>query len=282
MNRSLRLAGFILAAGMLVGFNWDNVDVNKAADGGVKLFKATKGLSEAQEIRLGREVAANLAARYSLVNDPVKSRYLHLITHTLARHSERPQLSWHVAILQSAEINAYAAPGGYLFVTKGLLDTLQDESELAGVIAHEMTHVTHKHILTAIRKANLAGAGKDLAEAAGADMSAYASLSDFSIKMLSQGLSRKDELDADRSGTVLAAACGYDAAGLKRSVQRLNPTDKSNLLFARFQKTHPPVPERLAVIDKVLKKQAFGKGEQLAKRFHQNVVSTVQPAGGKS
>lgn len=273
MTRSIRLFFISLLAWPLLAFNWDNVDMDKVAAGGNKLFKASKGMTEAQEIQLGREVAANLAARYSLVNDAAKLKYLHMIALTLARHTDRKTLPYHVAILRSSEINAYAAPGGFLFITQGLLDTLQDESELAGVIAHEMTHVTHKHILTAIRKANLAGAGKDFAEAGGADLSAYAPLSDFSIKMLSQGLSRKDELDADKGGTMLAAACGYDPQGLQRSIERLSGQAKASLFLARFQKTHPPVKDRIATIRRVTGKLSKTSGPKLADRFTAHIHS---------
>jgi beta-barrel assembly-enhancing protease len=266
-------AAILLPAVIAFGFSWDTVDLDKVTSGGTKLYKATAGLTDGEEITLGREVAANLAARYGLVEDPVKVEYLNLIAKTLAPHTARPTIPYKVGILRSSEINAFAAPGGYIFATDGLLATLQDESELAGVIAHEMSHVAHKHIVKAIRKANLVGAGQDLAQAGGVDVNAYAPLSDFSIKLLTKGLSRTDELDADKAGTELAAAAGYDVAGLHRSIERLAKEEKGNMLLARFQKTHPSTKDRLAAIDKVLPKYKNEKGAKLPDRFHSRLFS---------
>lgn len=259
-------------------FSWDlnNVDWQKAASGGTKLVKAATGLSDAEEIKLGRQVAANLAARYGLVEDPAKLQYLHRVGLTLAGHSTRTKLSYHFGILKSPEFNAFAAPGGYIFVTEGLLTFLKDEAELAGVLAHEISHVTEQHIVKAIRQANLIGAGQDLASAAGQESETWGPLTDFSVNMLEKGYSRKDELEADREGTLLAAATGYDPRGLYDSVTRLGLLKGSNAVFGRFSSTHPPAADRVKEIEKALKKIKEPTDIRLAERYAKNIPSPTR------
>lgn len=260
-------------------FSWEDVDIGKAASGGGKLIKAVAGLSDDDEIKVGREVAANLAARYGLNEDPAKLRYLNLAGLAVARRCDRSNLTYHFAILKSNELNAFAAPGGYIFVTEGLLNFLKDEAELAGVLAHEIAHVTQRHIVKAIRQANALAAAEDLAAAGGHDIAKYQKLSDFSIHLLSKGLSRDDELEADRLGTALAARVGYDPTGLRTSVERIGAGKESDILLARFNKTHPPTAERLRAIDKALAKNHLSaKGQRLPERFAKNIVPAVSPA----
>jgi len=157
-----------------------------------------------------------------------------------------------------------------VFLTEGLLATLKDESELAGVLAHEISHVTRQHIVKAIRQANLLEAGQDLASAAGKDIDKYAKVTDFSINILSKGLSREDELDADKHGTLLAARTGYDAKGLYRSIETLTARKQDEVFLARFGKTHPPASDRLVLIDRVIANSSLSaSGAQLPDRFQQ-------------
>jgi len=255
-----------------LAFDFNDLDVGKAVSGGAKLAKAAGGLSDADEIAVGREVAANLAARYGLVEVAGKVRYVNLVGQTVVSHCDRKKIPYHFGILHTYEINALAAPGGYIFITQGLLDILKDESELGGVLAHEVTHVVRRHIVKAIRQGYLVEAGQDLASAAGKDVSRYSQLSDFSINLLSKGLSRDDELDADKGGTILAAKAGYDPAGLRRSIERLSARQKADVLLGRFNKTHPPAAERLKVIDDVIRQNHLaGPGERLDQRFTKSI-----------
>lgn len=272
-----KLLGFFII-GFLVCHSWafdlNGLDVSKVVSGGAKLSQAVGGLSDEDEIKVGREVAANLAARYGLVEDAGKVRYVNLVGQAVVSHCDRKKIPYHFGILRTSEINALAAPGGYIFITRGLLNTLKDESELAGVLAHEVTHVVHRHIVKAIRQADLVGAGQDLAAATGKDVSQYSQFSDFSINLLSNGLSRDDELDADKGGTILAANVGYDPSGLRRSIERLAAKQQADVLLGRFNKTHPPSSDRLKLIDKTLKQNHLtDKGQRLSDRFKKNLSS---------
>jgi predicted Zn-dependent protease len=254
-----------------------DLDMQKVVSGGAKLAQAAGGVSDEDEIQIGREVAANLAARYHLVEDAAKVHYVNLVGQAVVRHCDRQKIPYHFGILHTAEINALAAPGGYVFITQGLLDSLKDESELAGVLAHEVTHITRQHVVKAIRQANLLEGGKDLASATGKDMSQYSQLSDFSVNLLSNGLSRDDELEADKLGTVLAAKAGYDAYGLRRSIQSLAAKEKADLFLAHFNKTHPPAADRLKVIDETIHKNHLpANGQRLPDRFTHRLAVLTQ------
>ena len=258
----------VLMAANVFAFDMSDLDMQKVVSGGAKLAKVVGGLSDEQEVQVGREVAANLAARYGLLQDPTKVQYVNLVGQAIVGHCERKKIQYHFGILHTSEINALAAPGGYIFITQGLLESLKDESELAGVLAHEITHVVRQHIVKAIQQANLLEAGQDLAAAAGQDVSRYNQLSDFSINLLGKGLSRDDELEADKLGTLLAAKVGYDAYGLRRSIETLAAKEHADLFLAHFNKTHPPAESRLQAIDQAIKQSHLSSsGQRLPERF---------------
>src|SRR5262249_13200644 len=142
MNRRFIMVGLsVFAFSSVRAFDLSNVDLDKVVLGGTKLAKAAEGVSDEEEIKIGRDVAANLAARYGIVEDAAKVKYVNLVGQAVVRQCYRKKIPYHFAILHTAEINALAAPGGYIFITQGLLESLKDESELAGVLAHEVTHV---------------------------------------------------------------------------------------------------------------------------------------------
>lgn len=272
MNMSLRrltLLGSVIGLTVpLPALDFNNLDVGKVVSGTSKLVKATQGLTDQEEIQIGRDVSAALATKYGFVEDEASVRYVNLVGQALVRNCDRKKIPYHFAILRVSEINAMAAPGGYVFITQGLLDSLKDESELAGVLAHEISHVTRQHIVKAIRQANLLEAGEDFASASGRDVERFGQLGDFSVNLLSKGLSREDELEADKLGTLLAARTGYDAAGLRRSIESLKTDEKSQLLLSHFNKTHPSAPERLKTIDQtIIGNKLPSGGRQNAERF---------------
>ena len=104
-----------------------------------------------EEILFGREMSAIILADRKLVEDINLSRYLNLVGQALVRHSSRPELQYYFAAIESDQINAYAAPGGYIFVTTAALNLMQSEAELAGVLAHEIAHVTQRHIVKTLK-----------------------------------------------------------------------------------------------------------------------------------
>jgi len=215
-------------------------------------------------------MAARLLGAAPLLNNPGVQQYVNRVGRWLAAQTERPDLPWQFGVLDAPELNAFAVPGGTIFVTRGLLEHMKNEAELAGVLAHEIGHVLKKHHLKAIQKsaqAALAGEGanmllKDRAPAV------RDKLISAGTELYSRGLDKSDELEADRVGVVIAARGGYDAFGLPavlQTLQGINPQDSG---VALMFKTHPAPAERLDALDKLQPVlERYGSQPQLAERF---------------
>jgi len=228
-------------------------DLNRIIDTAKTLTKATSDVSESQEVDIGRQYAAVLLGAAPLARDPELQRYVNTLGRWVALHAERPGLAWHFGVLDSDNVNAFATPGGFVLITRGLLAKTRSEAELANVLAHEIAHVVKKHHLNAIRK----GAGMQAGVNILSDYAAQGSRNPEITKRLVsgmkevmlRGLDQDDELEADRMGVVIAARSGYDPYGLPAVLQTLsamNPQDSGlALLFA----THPAPGARLDALD---------------------------------
>ena len=206
------------------------------------------------EIRFGREVAARILGREKLYNDTALTHYLNLIGTALAQHPSRGELEYHFAILDRAYPNAYSTPGGYVFVTKGAIDAARDEAELAAVLAHEIAHVTLRHIVNDLNIHGSDNSGfSGLARVLGAiSNTAHVALSQSVDKAMSilfnKGFNGKEEIEADQTATMIMAETGYDPTALKRYLQRVANTTHDN----NEVQTHPPTAERLHALDTLL------------------------------
>jgi predicted Zn-dependent protease len=185
--------------------------------------------------------------------------------------SERPNLPWHFGVTDSDHINAFAVPGGYIIITKGMLRQLRNEAELAGVLGHEVSHVTQRHHLKALRKtafASLLGEG-----AAGATQGKQAelvrNLSGPTRELYTRGLDKSDEFEADRMGVVLAARAGYDPYGLPAVLTTLASADPKDTFLALLYKTHPLPQARIDKLGPGMLTLDAITGPQNATRFHQ-------------
>ncbi len=212
-------------------------------------------IDEAREIEIGRQLAAVLLGSKPLHPDMGLQRYVNQLGRWISLESARPQLPWTFAVLDDPGFNAFAAPGGYVFVTKGLVDRVADEAELAGILAHEITHVTGKHHLQAIAKTARAGlltqvVGSQVkGQLAGAVSAQFLSLG---RDLYARGLDQSDEFDADRSGVALAARAGFDPYGLVAVLQQLRTATPDNPLFALSLSTHPPAQQRLDLLEQAM------------------------------
>lgn len=210
----------------------------------------------AAEISFGREVAAHILGRYKLDQDHDLTRYVNLVGRGVALHCNRSELDFRFAVLDTATINAYAAPGGYIFITRGAIGIMADEAELAAVLAHEVAHTSERHIVRELGiKGQEQSAQAGIAHLLGAmgdpTRVAFKQAVDKAMDILfQQGYSRLDEFSADQSGTIILAATGYDASALGRYLGRLK--DNNSEALAILDKTHPPLDERIAALDLVL------------------------------
>lgn len=213
------------------------------------------------EIAFGRDVAARILGRLHLANAPELNDYLNLVGNAVAQQGNRPELTYRFALLQSDSINAYAAPGGYIFVTTGAFAMMQDEAELAAVLAHELAHINQKHVVTELQirgadKAPEAGLSRLIGGMADPTRLAFMQTVDKAVDILfDSGLKQRDEFEADRLGVITASLAGYDPLALSRYLGRLEAIhdNKTSVLY----KTHPPMAERRRAIDAVLEKDGL-------------------------
>jgi len=269
--RALLLALVVTAAPAHAQFNLRDLNINKLLDSAKNVVKATTEIAEPEEVAIGRDMAARLLGAAPLVDNPGLQRYVNLVGRWLASQSERPNLPWHFAVLEAPEVNAFAVPGGTIFVTRGLVQRMRSEAELAGVLAHEISHVLRKHHLKAIQKgAQTALAGEALQQALKDQApAAREKLITLGNELYTRGLDKADEIEADRVGIVIAARAGYDSYGLPSVLQTLQAMNAQDSALALMFKTHPSPSERLSALTDRMQPvlDAYAAQPQLPERF---------------
>ena len=203
------------------------------------------------EIAFGRELSAKILGRYPLYRNEEMTRYLNLVGSLMAKQGGRQELVYRFAIIEAAEVNAYSAPGGYTFITTGALDLMQDEAELAAVCAHEVAHVTERHVVNELEIRSEEGfdeADTLTALLSGSSQTARvaftAALGQAMDLLFVSGLKQQQgEYDCDRIGSQMLLAAGYDVQALHRLLERLaqQQGDKMKILHD----THPPLSDRI-------------------------------------
>ncbi len=241
-------AGLLGGATGGVGAGKAGTNAAMAVDLMALLSQSSSEIGVPQEIETGRQLAAVLLGSKPLHPDRQLQAYLNQLGRWLSLQSERPDLPWSFAVLDDEGFNAFAAPGGYVFVTRGLLARVADESELAGILAHEIVHVVRRHHLEAIRKNARAGVvtqliGSQLSNNLGGALSAQ--LIGLGRNLYSKGLDQDDEYEADRLGVTLAARSGFDPYGLPAVLQQLRTAAPDDPVFGLALSTHPPAQARI-------------------------------------
>ena len=256
--------------GQALGMEEHNIDLIKK---GVGVVEALQPIGEEEEIVLGEAVAVEAFSRFGgEYPNQAWNRYINLIGKTIAEVSDRPTLNFHFAILNSQEQNAFAAPGGYIFITVGLLKSLKNEAELAGVLAHEIAHVTKQHMLETIRRGAILGSVSELSlTAMKQDPKMFSNVIDQMTELLfTKGLDKDKEFEADVVGVDYAYRAGYNPLGLEDYLQTL--AKEEGHVESKFFTTHPSTTERIAKIDTLLKDYSDIKNLPfLTERFHQYV-----------
>lgn len=228
----------------------------------------------AAEINFGRNVAARILARYPLHGDEALNHYVNLVGNALIVSGGRPELTFRFAVLETDAINAYAAPGGYIFVTRGALKVMSDEAELAAVLAHEIAHVSEKHIVNAMNiggDSGNTGIGSLFSSISDPLRAAFTAAVDKAMSILFQeGLDQQDEFEADRFAMELLALTGYDPRALENYLQKLGSREG---MPQTITDTHPGFDLRLATLREATGAMALKNVGQarLAERFTSNV-----------
>ena len=228
------------------------------------------------EIQFGRDLAARILANYSLWKNKAANHYVSLVGRSLANFSGRGDLTFTFGVLDSEEINAFATPGGYIFVTRGALTRMTDEAQLAAVLGHEIAHVTQRHMVKELKiygdqGSTIGGLAGLIGGASGGVRSGLQTGLSYGIDILfNRGYLLKDELEADRLGLLIAASAGYDPTALKRfltSVEQFEPAAQTQ------SKDHPVLSERLSQIQRVLHENGLAglNRSTLKERFNEMV-----------
>ena len=203
--------------------------------------------------------AGRLLGQVELVADPNVQAYVNRVGRWVASRSDRPDLPWRFGVANAGNIAAMAMPGGYILITRGMYEILDNEAELAGVLAHEIAHVVKRHHVEVIRKQNLVAAG---AAVGGAALSASRAGNNSLTKDLSQaalngfrdlfikGLDRGSEIEADTVGVILAARAGYNAYALVDVFHKMQKSSGQSTDY--LLSTHPSFADRIDNVGKVL------------------------------
>ena len=167
-------------------------------------------VSEAQEIEMGRQGSAQVIGAIGLVPDAGLQTYVNEIGQGMARQSERPQLAWEFHVLEDASVNAFAMPGGYIFVTRGMLTHMTNEAQVASVLGHEIAHVTARHSVQQMSRQQLASLGLGLGSVLSPTIADYGQVASLGLGLLFLSYSRSHETQADQLGFHYALDRGYD------------------------------------------------------------------------
>jgi beta-barrel assembly-enhancing protease len=244
----------VTASGYAVAASFD---LNRIFDVGRDTATAIKGMDEKEEIEIGREVAGRTLGAAPLMPDPAVQAYVNRVGRWVASQTERPDLPWHFGVLDTPTINAFAAPGGYVLITRGLYEILDNEAQLAGVLGHEIGHIVRRHHVEVMQKS--AGISAAARAAQRDNRAAWTNnLIGSGAEIFARGLDKSAEFEADQIGVVLAARAGYSPYGLIEVLHKLSVRGANDGSLALMFKTHPQPGERL---DKL--------GEALAPRLAQ-------------
>jgi predicted Zn-dependent protease len=235
--------------------------------------------TDEEEKQLGQKVSDQLRARFGVMQDEKVAKYVTLVGTVVAQASSRPNLDWKFIVLDSDGVNAYAAPGGFVHITRGLLGLMKNEAELAGVLGHEVTHVADKHTIHAIQKGKQFEVGTDVA---GSKMSSrndfLTSISvKFYQKLFAGEWSRDDEEDSDKVGIRDANKAGYAPIGLATALQKIADRNANTVERNGMFASHPIIKDRIASIEKQIASEKLTAKATADARYKQHITFDAKP-----
>jgi predicted Zn-dependent protease len=202
------------------------------------------------EIEIGREGAAELEAEYGLFEDPALQARLDAIGTRVAAVSEEPAFPWRFRVLDSEEVNAVALPGGFVYVMKGMVDFVDNEAQLAGVIAHEVVHADHHHAKTVIERTMTQSLLAELILQQSSNSIRQAAAIAIDLQMR-EGY-RDKEYESDEFGTRYAFSAGYHADGLQDLLEKLYEEKGDPARLTWLLQSHPPLSKRISRLDELI------------------------------
>lgn len=242
----------VISSAQFGGFDLNKIKkgLDTAKDAG-KVLKGVTGIGPEEERDMGQSVALEIIGKYGgLVRDEETMRRVNLVGRSLARYSERPNLSWRFGVLDSDTINAFSAPGGYVFITRALYEQATNDDLLAAILSHEIAHITGKHALNIVSRSEAFGAlTRQVAQRSGDVRQVDQQLRQLNLStdlimktLLEKGFDPQTEYAADKEGRKLAVTTGFAPGGLRAVLSSLQQRGENRkTMFS----THPPVTERI-------------------------------------
>ena len=208
-----------------------------------------------KEVQMGKAIAKQVENQFKFAEDPLLQKRVEDIGKKIAAVCDRKEINYHFYVLNEEDVNAFSLPGGYVYIFKGLIEKTDDDSELAGVIGHEIGHIAARHSIKRLQAEQMYSVLRILT--AVAPKTADAGLAaDIAVTQSMLGYSREDEFLADKLGTKYLKLAGYDPQGMIRFLMKLQKVEKRGPLKApTYFKTHPYIPDRIRVV-----KEELGEG----------------------
>ena len=239
-----------IGGGLFGGHASEAMDVADSATG-----KSEDELS-AEELALGPEIAGRILGAAPLLDDPDAQRRVNVIGRWLASQTSRPELPWSFGVIDSPEVNAFAAPGGYVLVTRGLYELLADDAEVAAVLGHEIGHVVQRDHYSVIRKQAITETGENIVAGhvnVGGDLAANMAkdyVRRHGATVMLTRLDREAEFHADEASQVYLARSGFNPLALYPVLQKMSALGTQSPALAQLVRSHPALDDRLDRIDR--------------------------------
>ncbi|HEY3884419.1 MAG TPA: M48 family metalloprotease [Vicinamibacterales bacterium] len=250
--------------------------LNKAADAKQKYDEWN--INDKEEQQIGADVSAKLCDRFGVVQDEAVTRYVSLVGAVLAQASSRPNLPWKFIVLDTDGVNAFAAPGGYIHVTRGLLGLIKSEAQLAGALGHEMTHVTEKHTINAIKRSKAISMGANQAGNGSLRGDFISKVADRTFENVFNGqFSQTDERAADEGGVRLANKVGYSPVGLVDVLKAIDARNSGGDARNGWFASHPATQERITALEKQIASEHLASKATVEARYTQHVTFVAIP-----
>ena len=216
------------------------------------------------EVEFGKTIGARILGQYTVYDNEKLIRYVNLVGRSLAFNSSRNDIDFYFTVLDADFVNAYSTPGGYVFITKGAIAAMKNEAELAAVLAHEVAHISEKHIVKEFKikgtdKSATAGISQLLGSSSSSAKVAFSQAVDNAVNMLlSKGFKHEDELESDKVAMLLMASTGYNPNSLISFLERMK--SKSNKAENKEHKpTHPPTSSRINALKSIAKEEGLDR-----------------------
>ncbi len=259
--------------------------LDKVMKTGGTVVKAQKGVSLDDELTMGRNLSAMILGAFPAYGSEALNQYVSKVGLTVVAASQRPDMNYHFQVVDARDsqgkmiVNAFSTPGGYIFVTRGLLSQLKTEAELAGVLGHEVAHVAQKHALKAIKKQKVTAALVDVGAQVATEKT-HGLAKEFTAvigpafvnNLFEKGFDRADEYKADAAAVKYASKAGYDPKGLIEFLEILHK-QQGGRNYSTITRTHPKPEDRIGRLEKLIasKKLEEGKKQKLKDRWTASV-----------